>query len=131
MTELIRDGLAEERYPLFVAEGTPGKKHEQIQGNGYLWYSLDKLRNIKSPLVIFGHSLGASDGHILDAITRNRNLRTIYVGLHGDPDSSSGRATRAAAHLLADRRAQLQGRSATLEVFFYDSNSTEVWGSLT
>jgi hypothetical protein len=129
LTELIREGLEEGHYPLFVAEGIPEKKLEQIQGNGYLWYSSDKLHNIKSPLVILGHSLGASDGHILDAIATNRNLRTIYVGLHGDPDSLSSQATCAAAQRLVDRRAQLPGRPATLEVFFYDSDSAGVWDS--
>ncbi len=129
LTELIREGLDERQYPLFVAEGSPEKKLQQIQGNGYLWYCLEKFRSIQSPLVIFGHSLGASDGHILDAIVSNRKLPAIYVGLHGDPDSSSNRTTRTAAQKLAKRRAQLRGRPLPLEVYFYDSDSAEVWDS--
>ncbi len=127
LTELIREGLEEGDYPLFVAEGTADKKMGQIQGNGYLWYSLDKLRTIQSPLVIFGHSLGASDGHILDTVARNRKLPAIYVGLHGNPDSISSRSTRAAAQRLADLRAQLPGRPRPLEVKFFDSDSAHVW----
>lgn len=127
LTESIRDGLARGYYPLFVAEGLPEKKLEQIQGNGYLWYALDKLHNIQSPLVIFGHSLGASDGHILNTLATNRNLPLLYVGLHGDPDSPSNEAIRSAAQLLIDRRAQLSGRP--LQVFFYDSDSAGVWNS--
>jgi hypothetical protein len=129
LTELIREGLETGQYPLFVAEGTPEKKHEQIQGNGYLWYCLDKFHSIQSPLVIFGHSLGTSDGHILDAIATNPKLPALYIGLHGDPESPSSQATRAVAHRLADRRAQLRGRPTPLEVFFYNSDSAEVWNS--
>lgn len=127
LTELIGEGLEKGQYPLFVAEGSPGKKYEQIQGNGYLWYCLDKFRSIQSPLVIFGHSLGAFDGHILDAIATNAKLPALYIGLHGGPDSPSSQATRAAAQRLVDRRAQLRGRPKPLEVFFYASDSARVW----
>lgn len=129
LTELIREGLEKGQYPLFVAEGTPEKKLEQIQGNGYLWYALDKLRSIQSPLVIFGHSLGSFDGHILNAIATNRKLPAIYIGLHGNPESSSNNAIRAAAQQLADRRGQLHGRLTPLDISFYDSDSACVWDS--
>src|SRR5439155_21210102 len=66
LTELIQEGLEKGQYPLFVAEGSPEKKLDQIQGNGYLWYASEKLRNIESPLALFGHRLGSSDGHILN-----------------------------------------------------------------
>jgi hypothetical protein len=127
LTELVRDGLNRGQYPLFIAEGSPEKKLEQIQGNGYLWYALEKLRTIQSPLVIFGHSLGESDQHILNAIARNRKLSEIYVGLHGEPDSRSNQKIRAAAQRLTDVRARLSNRPRPLEVYFYDSASAKVW----
>jgi hypothetical protein len=64
LTDLIKQGLTENEYPLFVAEGAAEQKLSQIQRAGYLWYCLDKLARIKSPLVVFGHSLGESDRHI-------------------------------------------------------------------
>jgi uncharacterized protein DUF4917 len=77
LTELIEEGLDEGQYPLFIAEGSPEKKLEQIQGSGYLWYGLEKLRTIQSPLIMFGHSLGESDNHLLNVIeTRSRILRS-------------------------------------------------------
>lgn len=127
LTELIRVGLANGQYPLFVAEGSPEKKLEQIQGNGYLWYCLDKLRNIESPLVVFGHSLGPSDDHISDAIVTARKLPAVMIGLHGDPSSKENLATRRRAQQMADRRAQLPGRPTPLQVFFYDADSAQVW----
>jgi hypothetical protein len=127
LTDLIRDGLDEGQYPLFVAEGTPEKKLQQIQGSGYLWYCLDKLRNVQSPLVILGHSLGASDGHIIDAIAGSRKLPAIYVGLHGDHDSMANLAIRAAAQRIADCRARLPGSPTPLQVYFYNSDTVKVW----
>lgn len=127
LTDLIRDGLNEKQYPLFVAEGTPGKKLQQIQSSGYLWYCLDKLRNIQSALVIFGHSLGPSDGHIVDAISCSRKLPSIYVGLHGNPESDLNLAIKASAQRIAERRAQLPGRPTPLQVQFYSSDSVRVW----
>lgn len=61
LTQLIKAGLDAGHYPLFVAEGSAAQKLEQIQRVGYLWYCLDKLARIESPLVVFGHALGPSD----------------------------------------------------------------------
>jgi Domain of unknown function (DUF4917) len=127
LTELIQEGLDKGQYPLFVAEGTPDKKLEQIQGSGYLWYALEKLRTIQSPLVMFGHSLGDSDGHVLNVIAKNRKLPELYVSLHGDIDSKSNRAIQRAAKQLQTARSNLPGRPKPLEVFFYDSDSAAVW----
>ena len=128
MTELIEEGLDEGQYPLFIAEGSPEKKLEQIQGSGYLWYGLEKLRAIQSPLIMFGHSLGESDNHLLNVIAKNRKLPELYVGLHGDPDSKSNRAIQVATPKLMDRRAQFSAAyTKPLEVYFYNSDSAAVW----
>ncbi len=50
LTDLVRQGLNEGRYPLFVAEGTPAKKLEQIGDRHYLSYCLAKFGRIKKPL---------------------------------------------------------------------------------
>ena len=129
LTESIEDGLDKGQYPLFIAEGSPEKKLEQIQGSGYLWYALEKLRTIQSPLVLFGHRLGQSDGHVFNVIARNRKLREVYVSRHGDVDSKSNRAIQRAAKQLQTIRTNLSGSPKPLEVFFYDSDSAEVWDS--
>lgn len=130
LTDLIREGLEHGQYPLFVAEGSPDKKLQQIQANGYLWYCMEKLRAIQTPLVIFGHSLGASDGHICDAIASNVELPEVYVGLFGDPESEWNMSLRAATHLMVVSRSRLSGRRKyrPLQVFFYLSDSVQVWG---
>jgi hypothetical protein len=130
LTDLIREGLEQRQFPLFVAEGTPEQKLRQIQGNGYLWYCLERLRSIQSPLVIFGHSFGSSDGHILDAIALNIELPEIFVGLHGDPESPTNQSIQAVAQLLIVKRARHSERRKyrPLQVRFYSSDSVPVWG---
>lgn len=49
---------------------------------------------------------GETDGHILDAIVRNRRLLNLYVGLHGDPESPSNQVTQATARRLRVQRTQ-------------------------
>ncbi len=133
LTDLIQAGLAEGKYPLFVAEGRPERKLEQIQRVGYLWYALDKFSRIQGPLVVFGHSLADSDGHIADAIADNPELAQLFVGLHGDPDSESNAQIRGSVDRILrrrDERLKRLGRSAkakTLSAFFYRSETARPW----
>jgi len=132
LTDLIRAGLAEGNYPLFVAEGSPEKKLEQIQRIGYLWYALDKFSRIEGPLVVFGHSLGLSDSHIADAIADNVKLTTLFIGLHGDHDSEANFQIRASVDRIVERRNQrLRGagrRKTELRPLFYQSETARPWG---
>ena len=131
LTELIRESLAMGDYPLFVAEGDPAQKLEQIQRIGYLWYCLDKLARIKGPLVVFGHALGPSDQHIVDVISENTDLSHIAVGLHGDPSSPSNQAICTSAEAIQARRAALvekRRRGQRLQVSYFQSESVQVWG---
>lgn len=129
LTQLIRESLARSEYPLFVAEGIPERKLEQIQRSGYLWYCLDKLARIQGPLVVVGHSLGESDSHIAEVIADNRDLEDLYVGLFGSPASESNIAVRRSVAAI-ERRRRERARSSKdkqLNVHFYDSASAPVW----
>lgn len=131
LTDQVREGLEERKYPLFVAEGSSDKKLEQIRRNGYLSYCYDKLGRVTNRLVIFGHSLGETDRHILDAIANNTEFREVYVGIFSDPESASSRRIRAAGNYLLQRRARINERLRSprpLEVHFYDSRTARPWG---
>lgn len=130
LTELVRDGLERGDCPLFVAEGAPEKKLEQIQRSGYLYYCLDKLSRIKAPLVVYGHSLGPTDSHISDVIADNTALTSLYVGLHGDPDGDQNLAIRANVGRIVDRRRRMieRGGGEDLMVDYFPSESARVWG---
>ncbi len=130
ITELVRRGLEREEYPLFVAEGDPEKKAAQIRSNGYLFSCLDKFSRIGAPLVTYGHALGDSDGHICSEIAKNFEINQLYVGLFGSPNSRGNRETRANAQAISARRearATAVGREAPLEVYYYESESAQVW----
>jgi hypothetical protein len=127
LTDQIRGGLAERRYPLFVAEGHPEQKLEQIQRHGYLWYALEKFSRIEGPLVVYGHSLGASDRHIVDAIASNPKLQNVYVGVLGEKPSQAAEAA-ATAMVQARNRLQKRNRKAKdLRVEFFNSATAAVW----
>lgn len=129
LTELIRKGLDEGNYPLFVAEGGAAQKLEQIQRSGYLWYCLDKLAKVQNLVVAFGHTLGPSDQHIADVLAENVDLPTIAIGLYGDPDSKENREIRAAAERMQKaRNRRLKRRGKALEIAFFNSESAGVWG---
>lgn len=131
LTQLVREGLDAGNYPLFVAEGSAEQKLEQIQRVGYLWYCLDKLARIQSPLVVYGHSLGPSDQHIVDILIKNTDLATIYIGVHGGNGSEASRSLRSVAErMIASRRTLIERRERgkPLSVAFFASESAPVWG---
>lgn len=129
LTESILQALALGGFPLFVAEGVPDKKMEQIRKNAYLSYALGKFGRIENPLVVFGHSLGASDSHINDTIAANEKLRSLYIGLFGDAKSDTAQQTKAAVRTIAAdwaRQCDPNGRRR-LDIFFYDSATAQCW----
>lgn len=54
--------------PLFISEGTAEEKLSSIYRSDYLSFMLSTFREDKSPMVIFGHGLGDSDNHIVEAL---------------------------------------------------------------
>jgi hypothetical protein len=131
LTDQVRESLGRSEYPLIVAEGTPDKKLEQIERNGYLWYALDKLHRIQGPLVIFGHSLGPSDQHVVNAVAAADDLDQVFVSLHGDPDAESNLQIRAAVDRMKavrEDKIALRGRGKSLQVQFFDADSARPWG---
>ncbi len=127
LTELIKQGLDEKRYPLFVAEGSSQAKLEQIQRSGYLWYCLDKFSRIENSLVVFGHSFGEGDQHIAEAIAANTKLSRLLIGVRGEPKQALASAV-AGMVTRREARLQLHKRGKPLDVTYYDSESARIWG---
>ena len=129
LIELIRQGLRQKEYPLFVAEGDSDKKLEQIQRSGYLSYCLGKLERIEQSLVIYGLSLGDNDQHIANVLADNPALERIFVGTYEDLNTPAGLALQQAATRMAKRRKQNLKRikGSALSVEFYDSKTAHVW----
>jgi hypothetical protein len=131
LTTLIRDGLQNGQYPLFVAEGQPDRKREQIQRSGYLSYCLGKLERVKNTIVTYGHALSAEDQHILNTIADNSSIDRLCIGIYADPGSPEAAAVQNSVDNLVRRRKEWQRKKSKqygdLEVIYYDSKTAPVW----
>jgi hypothetical protein len=130
IVEQIRASLDDEKYPLFVAEGTSANKLERILHNAYLHKALRSFEGCQSAtaaVVIFGHSLADNDRHVLKCIAKG-NAPYLLVSLYGDPSSDSNKKIINAAAALVTERGPAGGRKKALEVRFYDAASVKLWG---
>jgi hypothetical protein len=131
IVDQIRASLDDEKYPLFVAEGTSASKLERILHNGYLHKALRSFETRCQPstaaIVIFGHSLADNDAHILKCIAKG-NVPYLLVSLYGDPVSDTNKRIVSAANTLIEKRGPASGKKRALEVRFYDAASAKVWG---
>lgn len=123
LTALIRNGLANGQYPLFVAEGAAERKLEQIHRSSYLSYAFEKFGRIQKHLVVFGSSLSATDDHIRRAIAGNKDLKNLYIGVLGK------NAASAEAAVTAIRGARKDRALKDLNIVLFDSDSAHPWGA--
>lgn len=58
--------------PLFISEGTSENKLEAIRRSDYLSFAYEQFSRHEGPLVVFGHSLGESDQHLVAVMNARR-----------------------------------------------------------
>jgi hypothetical protein len=130
IVDQIREALNEDRFPLFVSEGSSASKKERILHNAYLHKALRSFESCCQPagnaIVIFGHSLADNDTHILNCIAAGA-VGNLLVGLYGDPASKANREAIYNANKIAESRAWRRP-DKPLKVTFYDAASAQVWG---
>ena len=131
LVEQIRSALNEEKYPLFVAEGSSESKWQKIMHNAYLHKAFRSFESCTAPeknsLLIFGHSLAANDDHILRCISKGR-MQRIAVGIFGAAAADEIAQVEERAQTIKDERLRLQGEGHPLEVLFFDTRTAQVWG---
>jgi len=131
IVDQIRVAMADEKYPLFVAEGTSRSKRARILHSGYLHKALRSFEACCGPagnaVVIFGHSLADNDEHVLRHIAKG-SASDLLVSLFGDPNAPVNKAIIKNASALVDKRGPAKGRRPALRVTFYDAASAKVWG---
>lgn len=130
IVEQIRASLDEEKYPLFVAEGTSDSKLKRIVHNAYLhkaMRSFEACQTATAAIVVFGHSLADNDRHVLRCIAKG-NAPYLLVSLYGDPESDANKKIVGAASALVEERGPPGGRRKALEVRFFDAASVKLWG---
>ncbi len=67
--------------PLFVNEGSSADKLKAIRNSDYLSFCYSQLALPKDRLCIFGHSLGAQDQHLIQAL-RQAGLKTLAISIY-------------------------------------------------
>ncbi len=131
LTEQINNALINEKYPMFVAEGTTEEKLERIKHHAYLTKAFDSFSRIGGALFIYGHSLATNDEHFLHLIEKGKTTK-LYVGIYGDPDSLTNQYIIERANQMREYRINLAAkrrrRPPELEVFFYDAQTAHPWG---
>lgn len=124
LIEQVREALAQNMFPLIVAEGSSPEKMARIQHSNYLGRGYRSFAKIAGSLYVYGFAMSQNDEHWLRLIDRNRRLRKLFVGIYGDPASQANRELIARCNRLGASRPQ---RSA-LEIQYFDAASARVWG---
>lgn len=131
LIEQIRSALDEEKYPVFVAEGTSRSKKQRILHNAYLHKALRSFESCCNPqgngILVYGHSLADNDLHVLRMIAKGA-MRRLAIGVYGDPDALGNRSIMRQAAALQALRREIRGERTPLEIVFFDAATAEVWG---
>jgi hypothetical protein len=123
LIEQINDALEKQLYPLIVAEGTSPQKLDRIQRSNYLGHNYRSFSSIGGSLFVYGLSFSENDTHIMERIKRNRKLKSLNVGVYGDPDNKQNKRLMQTLQALAKARPQ----KYPLELSFYDAATAQVW----
>ncbi|MFJ3048263.1 DUF4917 family protein [Herbaspirillum chlorophenolicum] len=114
----VRNNLRENKFPLFVSEPSSTQKEAKILHNQYLTFCFEQLGMLTGTLIIYGHSLDASDKHIFDRIKSSR-VNNIYVSLFGPENSEENLRTQANARTYLGK--------PTISVKFFDATTVPLW----
>lgn len=126
LVDQIRASLAQNKYPIYVSEGTSEEKMNRIMHSAYLSRALRSMVQIQGSLFVYGHSLADSDNHILRLIERGK-ISKLFVSLYGSIDSADNKRIIKRANIMSNERIRTNARKK-LTVFFYDAQTAEVWG---
>ena len=130
LTDQIRGALAEDKFPVFVTEGSSEEKLTRIKHNAYLTRAYRSFSGIGGSLFVYGHSLAKNDEHFLRLIERG-TIGQVFVGLYGEVSNTANKAIIHRANLMADRRAAIvaeRPRRNKLAVEFFDAATAKPWG---
>lgn len=115
LKEQIQNELNNDRYPVFVSEGTSNQKKAKIIHNAYLNHCYKSLSAISGSLVVFGTTLKSNDTHIQEAIL-NSKIKCIYFGVSNLEKGQQELST------FID-----EATKKNKQVSFYDYKSVKIW----
>lgn len=127
LIDQTRAAIGENKFPLFVAEGSSSQKKSKIRHNAYLYQGFKQLTaNAQTGshcFFIYGHSLDANDDHFLRRLGKG-HFKKLYVSLYGNPEGAGNKEIVARAKRLVALRLERY----PLSVAFFDAESANVWG---
>jgi hypothetical protein len=100
-----------EARPLLISEASARDKLRAIEGDDYLAFAYEQLENAPGPLVVFGHSLGEQDRHLIDAVNANPE-RPVAISMRKKPQRQ-----------LREQQSDIYGKLRTEDVHFFDAES--------
>lgn len=77
--------LQPDDIPLIVTEGDAPSKEQSIRASDYLSFAHEQFTDDERALVVFGHSLDASDAHLVEAVNAHPD-RAVAVSVHMGDD---------------------------------------------
>ena len=126
LVDQARSAISNDKFPLFVAEGSSAKKKAKVRHNAYLYQGFKQFTaNVKTSthcIFVYGHSMAENDDHILKRIGKGK-CKKLYVSLYGDPTNPINQKIISRAQSLA----ALRNDRHPLSVAFYDAQSADVW----
>jgi Domain of unknown function (DUF4917) len=131
LVDQANEALANNLFPVFVAEGDSNSKLAKIQHSAYLHHNFKSFASVcrigsknGTALFVFGHSFSKNDAHVLNLIGQGK-VTHLFVSLFGDPAGKTNLAIRNAVEQIAGLR---PATYPALKVDFFDATSAKVWG---
>lgn len=128
LVDQARAAINDNKFPLFVSEGTSRQKFSKVRHNAYLYQGLKVLTSNASQgrhcFFVYGHSLADNDDHILRRLGRG-TFPKLYVSLYGEPGTDANKSIISKANRLA----ALRNERKPLDVVYFDAESAQVWGN--
>ena len=108
--------------PLFVAEGTGGRKEESIRTSKYLskiYYEiLPELFDNNKNLVIYGWGVGGQENHLVTQVFKNKMGGKVAISVYKDDQDYCYKVEKL-----------IQKISPKVEIEFFDSQSAGCWNN--
>ena len=117
LKEQIKEELNNNRYPIFVSEGTSEQKKTKILHNAYLNHCYKSLCAIGGDLVVFGTILKSNDEHIQEAILKSK-IENVYFGVSNLNKGQQELSGFIEKNNNLDKQKQIS---------FYDYRSVKIW----
>ncbi len=121
LSEQVREAVGNNKFPVFISEGTTEHKLTRIKKNAYLARAFSSLKSIGGNLFIFGHSIRDEDDHIFDYFNENNSgVKKVFISLFGDVNSAANQA-------IIQKVTGWSVRFTRKDFYFYDSATAMVW----